>query len=319
VRLVDGRLSAGNPLVLHGPAGVGKSALALALVQRHRERLQLDAVVCTTGAELAQSLAHAVETDSVADHRTRHHRCDLLLIDNLHRLVNKPAAQQFLISTLDALLKRGSLVIVTLSKSPSTLNLAPQLVSRLLGGLVVRLAPPGADARQSIVRQTATRTGLRLTESQIDELADIGSSSTDRTLSAPQIRQLVLRLAAKAEMGSTPEAVEKVDDSEHDLKQFKALNRRISTLVGKQFAIPVSELKSKSRRQAVADARGLAMFLVRRFTTLSYADVGRLYGGRDHTTVMHACRKVIAQFESDEVYRRCVEELIQDISSEGVT
>lgn len=319
VRLVDGHLAVGNPLVLYGPAGVGKSSLALALAERHRQRLQLDSVLITTGADLARSLAHAVENDSVADHRTRHHRCDLLVIDDLHRLANKPAAQQFLISSLDSLLKRGTLVIVTLPKSPSAVTgFAPPLMSRLLGGLVVRLALPGPQARIEIVRQAAIRSNLRLSNEEIDRLAGTSALPADRYLSAPRIRQLVLRLAAAADLGSQPQASDSAEQSEQDLKQFKAIGRRVTTLVAKHFGLPVGDLKSKSRRQALADARGVAMFVVRGLTPLSFAEVGRLFGNRDHTTVLHACRKVETQLASDDSLRRLVDDLTQQIGAEGL-
>lgn len=327
VRLVDGRfghdhdghLNANNPLVLYGPTGAGKSSLASALADRYRQRLQLDSVVITTGADLARSLAHAVETDSLAEHRALHHRCDLLLIDDLHRLANKPAAQQFLISTLNSLLKRDSLVIVTLPKSPhATAGLAPPLVSRLLGGLVVRLALPEAEARRAIVRQAANRNNLRLSDEQINRLSGSHGASADRYLSAPKIRQLVLQLAANAEFGQQPAASETNTASQHDLKQCKVISRRINTLVAKHFGLPVGELKSKSRRQAIADARGLAMYLVRNLTDLSFADVGRLYGGRDHTTVMHACRKVATQLDHNDPLRRIIDEWTQEIGAEGL-
>jgi chromosomal replication initiator protein len=324
VRLVDGNLTlngltAGNPLTLYGPSGVGKSSLALALAERYRNRQQLDSVVITNGPDLARSLADAVETDSVAEHRARFHRCDLLLIDDLHRLANKSAAQQFLISALDSLLKRGSLVIVALPKPPQAIaGLVPPLVSRLMGGLVVRLALPGIEARQEIIRQAATRANLCLEEQQIATLASSSNSSTDRYLSAPKIRQLVMQLAADKDLGRERKNDDAKTSPEHDLKQFKTLSRRVTLLVAKNFGLPVSELKSKSRRQAIADARGLAMYLVRTVTPLSYADVGQLFGGRDHTTVMHACRKITSQLENDDTMRRIVEELTQEIGAEGL-
>jgi len=237
----------------------------------------------------------------------------------LHRLAARAAAQQFLISALDSLLKRGSGVIVTLPKSPqSVTGLAPPLVSRLMGGLVVRLALPGIEARQEIVRQTAARTNLRLNEQQIAELASSDNPTTDRYLSAPKIRQLVMQLAADRELGREQKTNDPKTTPERDVKQFKSLSRRVTLLVAKYFGLPVSELKSKSRRQAVADARGLAMYLMRSLTPLSYADIGRLFGGRDHTTVMHACRKVSAQLESDESLRRFAEELPQEVNAEGL-
>lgn len=308
VRLVDGQTGSNTPLVLYGPSGVGKSSLALALADRRRRLFDLDSVILTSGPDFARSLAHAVETDSAADHRDRHQRCDLLVVDDLQRIANKPTAQQFLIFALDALQKRGSLVIVTLNQLPQAIpSLALPLVSRLMGGLVVRLALPGPLARREIVQQTAARTNLRLGEDEIESLAHTSGYAPERYLSAAKIRQLVLHLAASKDLGPQPDSA----------KQPKTLCRRVTTLIAKQFALPASELRSKSRRQAVADARGLAMYLIRRLTAISYADVGRLFGNRDHTTVLHACRKVESQLSQDSNLRRMIDELVMQLGAEG--
>jgi len=261
----------------------------------------------TSGVDLARSLGDAVETDSVAEFRGRHQRCDLLVIDDLHRLANKPAAQQFLISTLDALHKRSSLVIATLNQAPTaTPGLVPALVSRLMGGLVVRLALPGPLARRELVRQAASRASLRLSEPDVHRLASGNHETTDHYLSATKIRQLVLQLAANHELGKPPEAA----------KHPKLLCRRINALVTKHFALPVAELRGKSRRQAVADARSLAMYLIRRLIAISYADVGRMFGNRDHTTVLHACRRIESQVSGDPSFRALVDELVMQLSVE---
>jgi chromosomal replication initiator protein len=308
VRLVDGPIGGNSPLVLYGPTGVGKSTLALALAERRRQNFRLESVIITTGSDFARSLAEAVEADSIADHRALHQRCDLMVIDDLQRLASKPAAQQFLVSTLDALQKRGSLVIATFNRPPqATSGISPTLASRLMGGLVVRLALPGPLARRELARQAASRANVLLSDEAIDHIANANDQSTAHYLSAFKIRELVLRLAANQEIGPQPELV----------KQHKAVCRRVTTIVAKQFSLTVSELRGKTRRQVVADARGLAMYLVRRLTAMSYADVGRQFGDRDHTTVLHACRKVETQMKRDQNMRTLVDDLVMQLGAEG--
>jgi chromosomal replication initiator protein len=310
---VEGSKLGYNPIVLCGGPGVGKSSLAHALAAIRRQRHNLTAVVETTGAALAQALAHAIDTASIGDLRSQYHRCDLLLIDDLHRLAGRPAAQQFLLSAVDALLRRGSLVLVTLPQPPqATASLTPALASRLAGGLVVKLAPPGALAARELMRREAERISLALDDEQIAQLsADAESAPT----SATRLRRTVLRLAAETQFGR-PHKLAGSPQATVDQAAEKAVCRQISIAVAKRFGLTLGELKSKSRRQAIVEARSLAMHLARRLTDASFAEIGRSFGNRDHTTVMHACRKAAETLLHDEFTRRAADDIAARISAE---
>ncbi len=308
-----------NPIVLYGAAGVGKSSVASGLVALRQQQFALDQVVATTGVDLGRALAHAVETASVTDLRARHHRCDILLVDDVHKLAGKTAAQEFLVAALDALTHRGSLVIVTLRQSPvATPRLSPQLVGRLMGGIVVSLALPGALARRELVRQTATRMRVPLNEAQVSRLACCGEATHEPFLPNPfitaaRLRQSVLRLGAEAELGDSRASA---TSPAAELSHVKSVCRQAAVAVAKHFGLTLGELKSKSRRQAVADARGLAMYVSRQLTGASYAEIGRQFGNRDHTTVLHAFQKFAAAQDRDRSLRQLIEELAGQIVSE---
>lgn len=297
-----------NPIVLCGGGGVGKTSLAHALAARRCERLQLSSVVATTGADLVRALAHAIETDDAADFRTRHHQCDLLLIDDVHQLIGKLAAQQFLLTTLDVLADRGALVIATLRQLPQTAaGLMPALASRLAGGLVAPLAPPGPLARRELVRQAAVRIQMPITDNIVDRLA--GEHDSLRRFASPaHLRHAVLQLAASASAMSEVETKSRID--------AKLVCKQAATALAKHSGLTLAELRGKSRRQAVADARGLAMYLVRRLSGASYAEIGRHFGNRDHTTVLHACKKLTDLVAHDDATRRLAAELETQIAAE---
>jgi chromosomal replication initiator protein len=308
-----------NPIVLHGPLGVGKSSLAHALLARRAAALHLKNFITTTGADLARALAHAVETDSVADFRTRHQRCDLLLIDDLQQLANKPAAQQFLLSTLDALLRRGALVIATLKSpaaSPTDLGLMAALASRLSTGLTVPLVPPGPLARRALIEQFASRVQLSLSADLVSQIASHGAEPPGRPPNAVRLRHVVMQLASLAEenrgrIKSTQVARLLAEES----PEAKAVCKQVISLVGKHFGVTLSDLRGKSRQQTIAEARGLAMYVARQLTGASYAEIGRQFGNRDHTTVLHACRKFDDLVASHEPTSRLAAELATQVAS----
>src|SRR5262245_28140494 len=287
VRAVASSAPGYNPLVIYGASGVGKSTLAHLLADQWQQAHVGANIIRTTAADLARALAHAAETNSVADLRTRHQRCNLLLIDDLHQLADRPAAQQFLTTTIDALLRRGVLVIATLRQLPiETDSLLPMLASRLSAGLAVPLVPPAALARQEIVRELAAQLDLRLPDEAAARLVGAGRRRPSAT-TVPQLRHVLMQRASSVAHGRP------VDQSPRaDQPDAKAAFRHITSAVARHFQLTAAELKSPSRRQHVVEARSTAMYLCRTLTDASLAEIGRHFGNRDHTTVLHACQKM---------------------------
>lgn len=315
VRAVTSATPTYNPLVIYGASGLGKSTLAHLLAdQWQRNHPAAKSVLRTTAADLARALADAADTNSVADLRARHHRCDLLLIDDLHQLADRPAAQQFLTTTIDTLTRRGALVIATLRRLPGeTASLLPQLASRLSAGLIVPLVPPADEARAEIVRELATQLDVPLASDVISRLASSGRKRLAAT-TVPQLRHALLESASAAEhagRGGSP--------LEDDSANSKQCFRQISAVVARHFELTVSDLKGPSRRQHVVEARAAAMYLCRSLTDASLAAVGRHFGGRDHTTVIHACQKIEQRARRELPFSRVLSDLATQINTQPPT
>lgn len=307
-----------NPIVFSGPAGVGKSLLVQLIVTRWKRSNKTGRTVLTSGADLARDYAHAVETDSLPDLRSKYRRASLLAIDDLHEIGEKTGAQHELVRTLDQMLNNQQRVVVTLPQSPAEVPvLLPALASRLAGGLTVPLQPPGPDARRLILRSLVATRGFSLPQRVVDLVASDALSDALKPATVPRLLQTLIRLedvSAEGDLTLDEHQLRQLlqPPGEDDERQLQSITRQVS----KYFNLRATELKGKTRQQRVVRARGVAMFLARQLTASSLQNVGRHFGNRDHTTVLHACRKTESLLHTDPSIRQAVAELTNQLSTE---
>jgi chromosomal replication initiator protein len=326
-----------NPLVLYGPSGTGKSHLAHGLAAAWKDRLRRpdtasdndnvlptlrvrkpphaereeynthQRVVCTTAVDFARELAEAIETQGVEEFRAKHRGAALLVVEDLGMLATRKAgklsAQEEFIHTLDALLAEDRWVIVTASAPPAELpDILPALQSRLLSGLTVPLAPPGPAARRAILRQLALLHKIYMPE-PVSRLLAEGLSGTVPELAGSLLQlEMPARLrCARIEMDAAKQYL-----AERDRSRRPTLHE-IALRTARHFSLRLADLRSPVRRRALVTARGVAVYLARRLTDESLDEIGAYFGGRDHTTVMHSCRRTEELMENDSAIRQAVE------------
>ena len=293
-----------NPLVLCGPSSVGKSHLARGLERRWRSLHPRAKTVVTTGADFARDFATALQNDDLRSFRRKSAATSLFVLDDLGQLATKRAAQRELALAIDGLLDRSARVLITCSRLPSQIDrLSPTLVGRLLAGLTITLMPPGPDVRREVLRRLAARYGLNLTEPAVRVLAD-GTPGT-----VPQLNNLLLQLQTHAE-GREPingPAARRfvAERSDRDRPSIHTVAR----LTAKYFRIRLADIRGAGRRRAVVQARSTAMYLARQLTGTSLKQIGHYFGRRDHTTVLHACRKMERLLQNDLEIRQSIEAL----------
>jgi chromosomal replication initiator protein len=293
-----------NPLIFCGEPGTGKSHLCRGLVARWRQEHPKSRVLVIHGADFARQYAAAVDADAVTDFRRKYRRLDLLLLENLPEVAAKTPAQQELITTLDHLLSHDRRVLVTSTSLPAKINkLAAGLASRLSSGLIVPLTRPAAKPRRTILQRLAEAYHVHFTPATLDALA--------RQLEAtvPELNHVVVTLAGGAANGDKIDVDAVQNYLAEDETDSTPTLRSITSRVARYFKLKSADLKGSTRRQAVVRARGVAMLLARQLTGKSLDEVGRHYGGRDHTTVLHACRKTESLLADDPATRHAVEEI----------
>ncbi len=296
VALARGDASVASPLVVHGPAGSGKTRILDGLVAEKIARFP-GASVATLTAEAFASLCHeaAGRLGGFADLRERFRGLDLFVLDDLHALERSPIASEELAHTLDALEEAGGSAAFSARVGPGRMTgWPPRLVSRLVGGLSLRVEPPGLATRRRFALETARARSLSLSAEAVEAIAEgaAGYREIDGRLAR-------LALAAKVERRPADQSLADSLAEDDPSETARQAVETIARLVAERFGVSVRDLRSASRRQAVVVPRHLAIHLARTRTGLSFASLGALFGKRDAKTVRHACAAALERLAAD--------------------
>ncbi|WP_422927990.1 DnaA ATPase domain-containing protein [Singulisphaera sp. PoT] len=305
--LAKGDAAGISPLVVHGPSGVGKSRLLTGLVSEWLRRRPESAVAHLAAESFAAACAEAADqAGGWSDLRGRFRGLDLFVIEDLHALERAPLALAELVHTLDALDDAGACVVVSARVGPAQWEGWPRrLVNRLVGGLAVRIDPPGPASRRRYLLESARLRGLGLAAAAIDAMVEAadGYRTLDGWLAKAALTSKVERRPLDRQLVD-PFVAETTRSSAVTLEQ-------IARAIAAQFKVRVRDLRSDTRRQSVAEPRHLAMHLARGFTPLSFQAIGAYFGGRDPATVRHACKAAAARLAADPALAVAIETLTQ--------
>lgn len=310
--VLSGDIPVYNPIVLAGPAGTGKTHLAAGLIDSWRQRFGQRSAVYVPAIDFARQWTDAIETQTVEEFHSHYRRPELVAIDDVEVLADKPAAQTELLHTLDALIATGSRMVLTTTAAPAAIpGILPALQSRMVGGLVVHLALPSREARLAAARRFACTRGVDLPE----EAAALLAEGLSESLSAIWAAVLYLEVATQVDGGRS--TVELVREYLAQRNSKEPSLRDIALATARQFSVRLVDLRSGSRRRAVVAARDVAMYLARTLTAKSFQQIGFYFNGRDHSTVAHGCSKTLELMESDPALRSAVSQLRDKIRGVG--
>ena len=288
-----------SPLVLHGPSGTGKSHLAQAVARSHNNATYAQA------ADFARELADAIGTSTVADWRSKYRSAEMLVFEDLTQIANRQAAQAELLHTLDELAALQVPVVITSRLAPAEIaQFSPALRSRLAAGLEVPVSPPGDAARKAILQRLAADRGIRLSCGAVQLL------TTGLYATVPELRGILIELEAAVPRTNGKCPVISAEQARRFLAARRARLRpdlqKVASCVAKYFGLKRSQLCGTSRRQQVALARSVAIYIGRQLTGKSLQALGKYFGGRDHTTILHSYRTLEAQLADNRQLRTIV-------------
>jgi chromosomal replication initiator protein len=286
-----------NPLVIHGGVGLGKTHLLESIVQGLRHAHPGLNVIHVTAESFTNGFLEAMRTSSLASFRSRHRGASALVVDDVHFLAAKRATQDEFLHTFNALVERGVPIVLASDQHPRKIaKLTDELATRFLGGMIVKLEAPDLDTRRAILRAKAESRGVNVPAAVVDYIAEHVRTSVrelegalhcvlaQASLTGKSVSMTVAQAALRETIRSTCQAV--------------AL-RDVEKAVCSFFQVEADGLKSESRVRTLAYPRMLAMYLARKHTGVSYSEIGRYFGGRNHSTVMSAEKKVVGWLKAE--------------------
>ncbi|BAE49440.1 ATPase [Paramagnetospirillum magneticum AMB-1] len=294
-----------NPLFLYGGVGLGKTHLMHAIAHHIRERNPERSVLYLSAEKFMYRFIRALRGQDTMSFKEQFRSVDVLMIDDVQFIAGKDATQEEFFHTFNALVDQGRQIVISADKSPSDLEgIEERLRSRMACGLVADIHATTYELRLGILHSKAEQMGVLVPQKVMEFLAHKIISNVR------ELEGALNRVVAHSQLVGRAITLETTQEVLHDL--LRASDRRITIeeiqkKVAEHFTIKLAEMSSARRSRQVARPRQIAMYLAKQLTSRSLPEIGRKFGGRDHTTVMHAVKKVEELKECDQNFAEDVE------------
>ena len=296
-----------NPLFIYGGSGLGKTHLAQAIGIETKDRFQDKVVLYVTGHEFQTQFVDATQNNTRNDFVHFYQMIDLLIIDDIHEMAGKPKTQDIFFEIFNYLHQTGKQLIITSDTAPADMEgIEPRLLSRFKWGLSAELTNPDYDSRKAILKQYAYNEGIEISDEILEYVAAhitnnirelegalislLAHSTLNReTITIDLARQIIDKL---------------VKNTTHELNVSY-----IQKVVCDYFNLNSDAITSKTRKREIVQARQIAMYFAKNMTKLSLATIGAQIGGKDHATVLHACKTVNNLIDTDRQFKGYIDEI----------
>jgi len=294
-----------NPLFIYGGVGLGKTHLMQAIGQQVADRKKNFKVMYLSSEKFTNEFIDAIQHNTLVKFRKRYRQADVLLIDDIHFLAGKERSQEEFFHTFNTLFDGRKQIVLSSDRPASEIaNLEQRLVSRFEWGLTAELQPPDIETRLAILRKKAQSLQVQLAPDVLEFLAQRVRTNVRRLEGA------LMRVASFASLSGREVTKEVVEQLLRDILQEEAKKTitidQIQRKVAEHFDVRLADMTSKRRPANIAFPRQVAMYLARRHTKSSLNEIGDAFGGRDHGTVLHACKTVQDRMGREDQVRQLV-------------
>jgi len=302
-----------NPLFIYGGVGLGKTHLMQAIGNTALAFERLERVCYLSAETFMNQMIEALQFGKTLDFRNKYRKMDLLLIDDIQFLQGKDATQEEFFHTFNALYDAHKQIVVTSDRPPKEIpTLEERLVSRFEWGLVVDIQPPNLETRIAILQHKADRSSLEIPQDVLLFIAKNVKSNVR------ELEGSLIRLIAHSSLNGSDISIELAEEVLKNILTTETVRvtvDRIQNEVATEYGVTVEGLKSRKRTKTLTVPRQIAMLLCRQLTDLPLVEIGQAFGGRDHTTVIHACDKVANEIKGSRTIRMRIEQLRDRIAS----
>lgn len=286
-----------NPLFIHGGCGIGKTHLLQGICNRLKERNPEVSYRYLSGEDFTNQYVFAIKTQEIESFRHRYRNVDVLVIDDVHFFSNKRGTQTEFLHTFNAIDGAGKQVVMASDAHPKMIShLSESLVTRFVSGVVVKIDPPDYETRAEVLRRRAAKMGRDVPEPVIQYIAECCRSNIR------ELQGALFKLIALANVTNKPITPSLAAQGLKDLIQRTTRIVRLSdieTVVAIYFGLSPADLHTSRKSRTIALARGIAMYLARKHTDMSFPEIGRFMGNKNHSTVLLACRRIARVVEQD--------------------
>ncbi|MBS6546910.1 MAG: chromosomal replication initiator protein DnaA [Clostridiaceae bacterium] len=300
-----------NPLFIYGQSGLGKTHLLHAIGNVIHQNHPNFRIIYVKGEDFTNELVTAIQEGDVQSFRGKYRMADLLLIDDIQFIAGKERTQEEFFHTFNALYESGKQLVLTSDRPPKEMNtLEDRMKTRFEWGLLADIQPPDLETRLAIINAKAMKLGFELPRDIMYQIAENLQSNVR------QLEGTVKKIKAKHELNGEPISAEMVATVIEEVKSINpGLNPTpdmILQTVSNFYSMPVDQILANKRSKDTVRPRQMAMYLVRKLTSYSLPEIGKVFG-RDHTTVMHACNKIEDErkksAETDDIIRTLIENI----------